>query len=464
MLRKLFFLLAVLMVAALLFASCDGGDGKDDDDQRGRSPPADITSEGQVTVTLWHSMSGPLAGALQRIVDEFNQSQTRYRVEAVFQGSYTESLTKLTNSIRSGDIPSLIQLDDVSTQIMIDSEEITPIQEFIDAEDYDLSDFEPKALAYYRIGGRLYSMPFNMAGPILYYDRQAFAEAGLDPNKPPRTLDEVRSYSERLVRRNAQGQVTRYGIALQISPWMFEQMLAKQGALYVNNANGREGRATEAVFDGDEGKRIIQWWDEMVEDGLAWNAGRQGRDAMLKLASGEAAMAMESTAALGIAVALIAGLGEDPQRLRTGPLPAPEGEGGGIVLGGASWWILSGRPDAEQQGAWEFIKFAASAEQQAQWHAETGYFPSRLSAYDLPPAVDRRKQFPQFETAVNQLRESPNNRATQGALLGSFSLVRDRVARAFEQVLSGDADPAQELEAAAHEANRIIEDYNRTAP
>ena len=408
-------------------------------------------------------MSDPLQGALQRIADQFNQSQELYQVELVHQGSYTQSLNKLISSIRSGNIPSLIQLDDVSTQIMVDSAAITPVQRFIDEEGYDLSDFDPKALEYYRVGGALYSMPFNLAGPILYYDRQAFAEAGLDPERPPTTLDEVRQYSERLVQRNERGDVTRSGIALQISPWLFEQMLAKQGALYANNGNGRDGRATEAVFDSEEGKRLIRWWKEMVDEGLAFNAGRQSRDALLALSSGRAVMAMESTAALAAAVAIIALSGEDPARLGTGPLPAPEGEGGGIILGGASFWVLSDGSEEEQRGAWEFVKFAATPEQQAQWHADTGYFPSRLSAYDLPPALDRQRQFPQFATAVEQLRAAPDNRATQGALLGPFSRVRDRITEAFERVLVGGADPDEELEAAASDATEIIEDYNRTA-
>jgi sn-glycerol 3-phosphate transport system substrate-binding protein len=443
-------LVVPLLLIALVLASCGAEDLRDDN--------------GRYRIELWHSMSGPLTGALDRLVMDFNASQTEYRVEAVFQGSYVESLNKLIASLRGGDVPALIQLDDVSTQIMIDSGEIVPVQEFIDAEAYDLSDFDPRALSYYSQGGVLYSMPFNLAGPILYYDRRAFEEAGLDPNQPPRTLDEVRAYSEQLMVRNERGEVTRAGIALQISPWLFEQMLAKQGALYVDGANGRQERASEALFASAQGRAIIEWYDEMVESGLAIGTGRSGTDAMLAVAQGRAAMAMESTAALGAVVALIAVSGEDPARLGTGPLPAPEGEGGGIVLGGASLWLLRGRPEEVQRGAWIFLKFAMEPEQQAQWHADTGYFTSRLSAYDLPAAVRRRQQFPQFETAVRQLRDSPDNTATQGALVGPFNEVRSLVVRAFEEVLGGGADPDLALERAAEEATDVIQEYNRTAP
>jgi sn-glycerol 3-phosphate transport system substrate-binding protein len=406
-------------------------------------------------------MRAPLSGALNRMVSEFNETRSDYEIEAIFQGSYTESINKLINSLRSGNVPAMIQLDDISTQIMVDSAVVTPVQDFIDEDNYQLTDFDNKALDYYRVDGKLYSMPFNLAGPILYYDRQDFIDAGLDPDVPPQTLDEVRAYSERLVLRDGAGNVTRYGIALQISPWFFEQMLAKQDALYVNNQNGREDRATDAVFDSAQGKAIIQWYSDMVDDDLAHNSGRRGEDAMLALAQDRASMAIESTAALSAAVALVAVLGEDPLRIGTGPMPAPAGDGG-IVLGGASMWILSRRSDDEQRGAWEFIKFASQPEQQAQWHADTGYFPTRLSAYDLPPAIARQEQFPQFKTAIDQLRASPSRLSTRGALIGPFRDIRDRISRAFEQVLAGGADPARELEQAAEDATDLMADYNRT--
>lgn len=448
--------LLLLLLAALLLASCDGGD--DSDGVRG-------TPGGPITVEFWHSQQSPNEQAVQRIVDEFNASQSQYRVEAIFQGSYSESLNKLIASLPSGNIPALIQTADVSTQIMIDGGLTTPIQEFVDEEGYDLSDFDPKALAYYTVGDTLRAMPFNPSGPILIYDRQLFEDAGLDPDQPPRTFDEVRSFSEQLVRRNDQGEVTRYGIALQVSPSLFEQMLAKQNALYVNNGNGREGRATEAVFDSEEGKRIIQWWDEMVDEGLARSfAGTQSDlDALLALARRQAVMAIGSTAVLGAAVATLTEFGIPTDRFGTGFLPAPANDGG-IIVGGGALWVVNERPEEEQRGAWEFLKFAMTPEQQAQWHADTGYFPARLSAYDLPPAVQVQDEFPQFATAVEQLRASPDTPATRGALVGPFNDVRDRVAEAFEQVLLGGADPVQELEAAADDATKIIEDYNVTAP
>jgi sn-glycerol 3-phosphate transport system substrate-binding protein len=104
---------------------------------------------------------------------------------------------------------------------MVDSQEIVPVQDLIDRDDYDLSSFEPRVLDYYRVEDRLYSMPFNLSSPILYYDKNDFREVGLDPEKPPQTLEDVKAYSEKLLQKDSSGNITRSGIALDVYPWIF---------------------------------------------------------------------------------------------------------------------------------------------------------------------------------------------------------------------------------------------------
>jgi len=174
-------------------------------------------------------------------------------------------------------------------------------------------------------------------------------------------------------------------------------------------------------------------------------------------------MTIGSTAALRYAIAAVSLVGRDPQQYDTAFMPGPEGDGG-VALGGAALWVLNQHPEEEQQGSWEFLKFAASPEQQAQWHSDTGYFPNRLSAYDEPVAVQAREEYPQFLTAVEQLRAAPDIPATAGILLGPLNTIRQRVVEAFDQVLAGAGDPQQELSSAVRDANEIIEEYNRTAP
>lgn len=426
---------------------------------------------GRVEVRLWHSMSGINSNALQKIVDGFNASQTTWKVVPIYQGGYPDSLKKLVSSFGTSETPAMVQLDDVELQFMVDSNATVPPQDFINldnaaagtSEGYappiDLADFEPRALQYYTLGGKLRAMPFNLSGLVLYYDKQAFKDAGLDPNKPPATLEELKADAEKLTKRDSKGRIIKNGIALSIDPWKFEQMLAKQGALYANNENGRAGRATKVVFDSPQGRAILAWWQNMVKSGLATNVGLSGLDAFVAITQGKSAMAIESTANIRGILTL---LGPASSRFGTGPLPSIATKAqGGVILGGAAIWIMKGRPEIEQRGAWEFLKYATQPQVQAQWHVDTGYFPVRVSSWNLEPAVTVDRQFPQYTTARDQVLRSPQNFATAGAVIGPFTQVRESITSAFEQVLVGGKTPQQALATATHDADRAIARYNR---
>ena len=200
------------------------------------------TVSGPVTINVWHTMTASNQDTLKSLVDRFNSSQNEVRVNLVYQGTPDECLTKVLAVLGTSDVPAVVQLLDIHTRLMVDSGEIVPVQDFIDRENYDLSDFEPRAVEYYTLEGKLQSMPFNVSTNILIYDKNAFRDAGLDPEKPPATLDEVRQYSEKLLRRDGAGNVVRSGIALDVGPWYLENMLVMHGDLYANNENGREGR------------------------------------------------------------------------------------------------------------------------------------------------------------------------------------------------------------------------------
>ncbi len=428
-------------------------------------------SGGRVEVRFWHSMSGVNTAALQKIVDGFNSSQSTYKVVPIYQGGYPDSLKKLVASFGTSAMPAMVQLDDIELRFMVDSDATVPPQDFIDrdlatsgasqgyAPPIDLGDFEPRALDYYTLDGKLRAMPFNLSGLVLYYDKDAFRDAGLDPDKPPTTLEEVRADSEKLLKRDSSGAITRNGIALSIDAWKFEEMLAKQDAPYANNGNGRDGLATAVTFDSPEGEAILAWWQDMVKSGLATNVGRQGAQAFIDLATGKSAMAIESTASMRTILTVLGGA---TQRFGAGPMPSiNDNPNGGIVLGGAAVWIMKDRPDIEQRGAWEFLKYATQPQVQAQWHVDTGYFPVRVSAWDMEPAASLHKQFPQFTTARNQVLRSPLNDATAGAVIGPFTQVREGIENAFEAVLVGGKTPAEALKTAAEQADRAIERYNR---
>jgi len=442
---------ALVLIAAVL-AACGRGGGAA---SGGEFQKVEIQPGERVKVTFWHAMGGVAGEAVQRLVDRFNASQDRVAVEAVYQGTYDDALQKLRAAGADG--PTIMQVYEIGSRFMIDSGMIQPVQNFIDADGFSTEDFEPNILGYYTFDGRLYSMPFNTSTPIVYYNKDAFREAGLDPERPPRTFEEFKEYARQLT--VTRGGETRHGAAIALYGWFFEQFLAVQGAHYVDNDNGRSARATKAIINSPEGERFLNWLKEMVDEGVAANLGRRTAETQAAFSSGRIAMTMDSTAALGN---ILAGVG-DKFEIGTAFLPRPEGAAeGGVIIGGASLWIMSTKPLKEQWAAWEFVKWLTTPEVQAEWSIATGYFPVRKAAYDQQILKDWHAERPQFTTAIEQLRASKLSTVTQGAVIGTFPQARQIVEAAMESVVLGQATAAEALNAAAQEITKGIEDYNRT--
>jgi sn-glycerol 3-phosphate transport system substrate-binding protein len=348
---------------------------------------------------------------------------------------------------------------------MIDSGEIVPIQEYLDQEEYDLSDFSPAAIGYYTVDDTLYAMPYGLAVPLLFYNKAPFREVGLDPEQPPRDLEEARAVSERLVRRDSACNVTRYGFAIEISPYWLEVMLGGAGELYVNNDNGRDGFATEVAFDNEAGRKYFQWWHAMVKDDLALNTGgsvTSGVDALMAIGVGRAVMVFSISGALRSVVDVLERGGLEGIEPGVAPAPGipgkvPEGSPG---VYSRSLWIMSDRPEAERDAAWKFIKWLVEPEQQAEWFAGSGYLPVRNSSYDLPAARDIIAKYPQFQVPVDLFAKTATTTAALGPLLGPFQQVRDAVRAAVEGMLSGSATPDAAMETAVEGGNAAIKQYN----
>ncbi len=449
-LTRVFAALLAGALAAGALTGCSSGSKQTDTKQ-----PA---AADQVTnVTFWHAMGGTNGKAIDSLVEKFNQTHDKIKVKAVFQGGYDDLFNKLKVAGNAG--PSVIQVYDIGTRYMIDSQQIVPVQQFIDADKFDLSDFEPNIVAYYTVDNKLYSMPFNTSTPILYYNKTAFKDAGLDPEKPPRTWEEVAAAGRALTKRDASGKVTRYGVSLAVYGWFFEQFLAREGGLYVDNGNGRDARATKATFNGQEGVAFLTWWKGLVKEGIAGNFGRNTTDTQKAFQAGTTAMFVDSTAVLRAQINGVGGKFE----LGTAYLPYPKGkENGGVIIGGGSLWIMKGRPEAEQKATWEFVKWLSQPEQQAFWSISSGYFPIRRSSHQQPDLVKFVEQYPQFKTAVDQLHNTTINRATQGALIGVFPQARQTIEGAIEQVLLDKASPQDALNKAAESVTKAIETYNKT--
>ncbi|QGG57855.1 ABC transporter substrate-binding protein [Paenibacillus sp. B01] len=417
------------------------------------SPAGGEASKAPVKVVWWHSMSGELGKAADALVSGFNSTHPDVQVEAVFQGTYDESLNKMKASMDSKSGPSLIQVYEIGSRFMIDSGAVTPVQQFIDAEGYDVGSLEPNIRGYYTFGGKQYSMPFNTSNPILYYNKDLFKAAGLDPEKPPATYQEVADAAKALTKDGVTGA------SFAIYGWFMEQLLAAQGKELVNNGNGRDSAATESLVNQEAAVQTLEWWKGLVDAKTALNLGRKTDDTKKAFLAGQVAMTLDSTAGLRGIVDGAAGKFE----VGTAFLPRPSADAeGGVVVGGASLWVLNNKPAEEQQAAWEFIKYLAEPATQAQWHINTGYFPITTKAYDEQVVKDNLVKYPQFQTAVDQLHASKPSTASQGAVMGVFPEARQLVEAAIEEAFTGKKDVKAALDDAAKQITDKIAVYNKT--
>lgn len=406
-----------------------------------------------IKVVWWHSMGGELGKAVTQLASDFNATHTDIQIEEVYQGTYDESLNKMKASMDSKSGPSLIQVFEIGSKFMIDSKAVTPVQNFIDAEKYDISNLEENILGYYQFDGKLYSMPFNTSNPVLYYNKDMFKAAGLDPENPPKTYEEVTAAAKALTKDG------KTGAAFAIYGWFTEQFFANQGAEYVNNGNGRTAPATESQVNSEAGIKTINWLKSLIDEKIALNLGRKTDDTKKAFLAGQVGMTLDSTGSLRGIVDNANGKFE----VGTAYLPRPVGvTDGGVVVGGASLWVLNNKSEEEQQAAWEFIKYLAEPATQAKWHIASGYFPINKLAYEEQIVKDNLVKYPQFQTAIDQLHATKLSPATQGAVMGVFPEARQLVEGAMEEVFTGAKDTKKALDDAASAITEKIATYNKT--
>jgi sn-glycerol 3-phosphate transport system substrate-binding protein len=413
-----------------------------------------------VEITMWHSMNRALGTTLQQLTDAFNASQTDVKVNLVNQIDYVQTFTKYKAGLASGDLPDIVQLQETDQQQMIDTGTVLPASVCAKADKYSFSDFLPRVISYFTVQGTQYAMPFNTSGPVLFYNKKAFTAAGLDPNSPPKTLDEVRAAAEKL---KAGGVESPLG--LKTEPGYFEHWRALAGKLYVNNSNGRKARATKTVFNDATGRQIFTWLSGMVKDGLATtnpDLGTGNFDNLLGIQSGSHAMAFDTSAALGTISTVLAAGNAPNVELGVAPFPSPgsgKAKGGALVSGGALYMVNKAAP-AKQAAAWEFLKYLDTTENMTKWAIGTGYLPIRKSSAASADMQAYWSANPTYKVAYDQLLDGPTNVATAGSVIGNYTGVRDAVRDAENSMFLEGKDPKGALSDAATNSDAAMEDYN----
>ncbi|MEU2972973.1 ABC transporter substrate-binding protein [Nocardiopsis alba] len=449
---------ALIASLGLFLSACsseDGGAGDADLSVPGPEVLDDLDEA--VEIEFWHSMDATNGQVLDGLIEDFNsQNEGRVHVTGSFQGDYDEALAGHRAAIQQGDTAELIMIYDLGTQFMIDSGQTVPAQSFIDADDYDTAPIEEALLNYFTVGGELRSFPFNNSTPLMYINRDAFEEAGLDPDSPPTDLAEIREAAEKLTVTDDDGTVVQYGFGAAVYGWFVEQFMARAAAPYCDNSNGRDGRATEVLFDDPKIVELVEWWDQMIEDDLAVQIGRNTDDGQAAFTSGRAAMTLESTGSLGGFIE------QSDFEVGAGYFPLIEsGDPGGSIIGGASLWINGvGHSPEEIRGSWEFVQYLLTPEAQSTWHAGTGYLAVNTEGYEGAEAQERAEEFPQFSVAASQLADSEINENTAGCMMGVMSEARVAAEEGWETALTSDTSAEDAMAAAADGVARTIEEYN----
>lgn len=431
-----------------MLTSCAGRDNADTNTAN-TSQETSAEAEGKTNLTFWHSMGGAPGDAVNTLVDRYNQSQDEVFVTSEYQGEYDDALTKLRSAASGEDVGAdLVQVFELGTRYMIDSGLIRPMQEFVDADGYDLSQLEENLLAYYTVDGTLNSMPFNSSTPLLYYNKEMFDEAGVEP---PKSLEEMKEVGQKLL----DSGVTDMPISMNVYGWWIDQYMNKQGLDLFDNENGRQANPTQTVFTENGGVlNILEAWKELEEMGIAPNVGKQGGGP--EFLSGTSAMTVASTANLAQYLKEVG----DRFTLETAYFPAvADSDEGGVSIGGASVYILDSGNEEKMNAAWDFVKFLVNPESQAYWNASTGYFPVNKGAHEEEEFKKNIEQYPQFKTAIDQLHDSAPE--DQGALATVYQEARQVMEKYIEEMLNGDKTPKEAEEAMAEEIDAALESYNK---
>ena len=407
----------------------------------------------QTVVDFWHGMTGSRAAVLEKVVDDFNARDPNMQINQILMGGYAEGIARFLGAYPVGQEPPLIQIYEVGTQAMHDSDMIIPAYQIpgMLGEEWDFGQYVGPIVLYYSRDGNLWSWPFASSTSMLYYNADHLRAAGLDPDKPPTTWDEVHEYGLRL----REAGVVRDVLGFGWPDWQFEQQLALHDQPYVNMGNGREGHATEVMWPSEFTNMLLSKWGAMAADGV-WLYGGRDYNANTAFTSGEITMLLQSTTSLD---SLLRTVG-DSFELRTAFLPRFDGyPRGNSIIGGNSLYVSNQASEAELRVIFEFFKYLAEPEVDVYWHKNTGYFPATNAALKVLLDEGWFTQSPNHLTAFMQILSGrTDNPNVIGSRIGPFVEARDIFVEALEEISRG-GDHERASQRAADRIEALLKEW-----
>uniref|UniRef100_UPI00352E70C7 sn-glycerol-3-phosphate ABC transporter substrate-binding protein UgpB n=1 Tax=Bradyrhizobium sp. KBS0725 TaxID=2578113 RepID=UPI00352E70C7 len=418
--------------------------------------PAQAATE----IMWWHAMSGELGKQVEKLAADFNASQSDYRIVPAYKGNYTETVTASIFAFRSRSQPAIVQVNEIATATMMAAKgAIYPVFELMrdQSEPFSPGAYLPAVTSYYSdVAGNMLSFPFNVSTPILYYNKDLFRAAGLDPEVAPKTWPEVGAAAKRL---RAAGAVC--GLTTSWPSWInVENFSAFHNLPLATRANGFGGLDAELTFNNPLVVRHIaqlaEWQATKVFD-----YGGRGQSAEPRFQKGECGIFIGSSATRADIKAnskFEVGYGMMPY------WPDVQGAPQNTIIGGATLWVLRDRPRAEYAGVAKFFVYLSKPEIQAAWHQNTGYLPITRAAFDLTRAQGFYDRNPGAAISIEQMTLKAPTDNSKGIRLGSFVLIRDVIDEELEQAFSGKRSAQAALDFAVERGNRMLRQFERANP
>src|SRR5512133_3387296 len=361
----------------------------------GISSPA----QAQTEIQWWHAMGGALGEWVNDLAKGFNESKKEFKVVPVYKGTYTESMTAAIAAFRAGNAPHILQVFEVGTATMMASKgAIVPVGKVMADAGFK---FDPTAYisavgGYYTApNGQILSMPFNSSTTVFHYNKDAFKAAGLDPDKPPKTWPEVALAAGKL---KAAGHKCPFTTSW-VSWTQLESFSTWHNTLFATQNNGFGGPSARLAFDSPLHLRHFENLANMAKQGLFVYKGRNSIP-QAAFTSGECAMIQTSAGFYGdVAKNAKFAYGLAPMPYYPDVPGAPQN----TVIGGASLWVMSGKPADHYKGVATFFNYLSSPEVQAASHKRTGYLPITMASYKLTDSSGFYKENPGTDVAVNQM-------------------------------------------------------------
>jgi len=414
----------------------------------------------QTEVIWWHAMTGELGKQLEKLATDFNATQKEFRVVPVHKGSYTETVTAAIFAFRSRNQPAIVQVNEIATATMMAAKGATyPVYELMrdQSEQFFPSGYLPAITGYYTdASGNMLSFPFNASTPILYYNKDQFRAAGLDPEKPPKTWPELGAAAQRL---RANGVAC--GFTTHWPSWVnIENFSAFHNIPMATQSNGMTGLGAELTINNPLVVRHIaqlaEWQKTKVYD-----YGGRATAAEPRFQSGDCGIFLGSSATradINAKSKFEVGYGRLPY------WPDAEGAPQNTIIGGATLWVLRDRPREEYKGVAKFFAYLSQPEVQAAWHQRTGYLPITRASYDLSRSQGFYDKTPGASIAIEQMTDKPPTENSKGLRLGSFTLIRSAIEDELEQAFSGKKPPQEAMDSAVERGNRLLRQFERANP